>query len=266
MKKAGIIIMLILLLSGCGQTKEEVRQPDTFVLALEELGYQVVTEKVEANIFTGDRYLLWLNDEEDFTISVYGYDNEKQAIKEASGIRGDGFEIAFPDENGNQNISMVDWISEPHFFLYENLLVQYIGTDETVLQDLLEICGPQIAGAAVTKEEETVVYPEVSMRVLEDSITKQGFTLELYNEGEFDLEYGTKYRLQYFFDGNWYAMQEQDAFNDIACILPAGERREQEIVYKGLTKGEYNISKTVWTAQQNGNVVEARVSTEFIVN
>lgn len=160
---------------------------------------------------------------------------------------------------------IVDWISEPHFFLYENLLVQYIGTDETILQKLQEICGTQIAGAAVTAEEKALHDIRVSMRVLEDSISDRGFTIELENTGAIELAYGEDYSLRYNLDGAWRPVQGPDAVNDLAYILPAGERRQQQITYTKLAMGNYEICKTVWAAQQTENSENFVARAEFIV-
>ena len=40
----------------------------------------------------------------------------------------------------------VEWKSIPHFYLYNNLIIQYIGTDRDILNLLTNLCGNQFAG------------------------------------------------------------------------------------------------------------------------
>ena len=42
--------------------------------------------------------------------------------------------------------SMVTWMAPPHFFRKDRLVVNYIGTSETVLTELQRLLGPQFAG------------------------------------------------------------------------------------------------------------------------
>lgn len=153
MKHWGIIVLLLMLLSGCGQVKETSESVDVVVAALAEVGYQVVAVQIESQIFTGDCYRLSLEGEESALVTVYEYDTEEQAACEAGGIDESGFGIKYINENGQTYVAQVDWVSKPHFFIFRNLIVQYIGTDNTVLQKLQELCGLQIAGAAMVEAQ-----------------------------------------------------------------------------------------------------------------
>ena len=40
----------------------------------------------------------------------------------------------------------ITWKSTPHFYQFNNLIVQYVGTDKIILDLLLSLCGEQFAG------------------------------------------------------------------------------------------------------------------------
>ena len=114
--------------------------------ALENHGYQVAVQEAEKNILRGERYCLTLNHEPDFMVTVYVYDSNDQAEKDAASITPDGFGIEREGSFGIAESMQISWVDAPHFFLYENVIVQYIGMDFDLLQCLYQLCGAQIAG------------------------------------------------------------------------------------------------------------------------
>ena len=114
--------------------------------ALEKHGYQVAVQKAEKNILRGERYCLTLNHDSDFMVTVYVYDSNDQAEKDAASITPDGFGIEREGSFGIAESMQISWVDAPHFFLYENMIVQYIGMDFDLLQCLYQLCGAQIAG------------------------------------------------------------------------------------------------------------------------
>jgi len=70
-------------------------------------------------------------------VQVYVYDNAQAMEADASLISADGSSIG---------TNMADWIGTPHFFKTGNILVLYLGDDQTVLGLLNNILGSQFAG------------------------------------------------------------------------------------------------------------------------
>lgn len=71
-------------------------------------------------------------------IQVFEFKNPSAAQSQAKEISADGMSI------GN---TVVQWISPPHFFATEKILVLYLGTDQELLKKLETALGKQIAGA-----------------------------------------------------------------------------------------------------------------------
>lgn len=44
--------------------------------------------------------------------------------------------------NGKESLE-IDWISKPHFYKKESIIVNYVGEDEKILDDLKDIFGTQ---------------------------------------------------------------------------------------------------------------------------
>ncbi len=74
-----------------------------------------------------------------------------------SGMESTVEDIGYIDESGNcvimadtdgeiASMTNIDWASVPHYYLYDNMIVQYVGLDEEILALLSEFCGEQFAG------------------------------------------------------------------------------------------------------------------------
>src|SRR5215216_384904 len=70
-------------------------------------------------------------------VQVYVYDSAQAMEADASQISADGSSIG---------TNMADWTDTPHFFKTGNILVLYLGDDQTVLGLLNNILGSQFAG------------------------------------------------------------------------------------------------------------------------
>lgn len=74
-------------------------------------------------------------------IGVYSYKNNKEMEKNTKYISSDGSGF----NNGKESIE-IDWISKPHLFKKGSIIVNYVGEDEKILNDLTDIFGNQFAG------------------------------------------------------------------------------------------------------------------------
>jgi len=71
------------------------------------------------------------------SVHVFEYATVSAADAEAARVSADGSSI------GN---TQVLWVSTPHFFRRDRLIVLYVGTDDRIIQMLASLLGPQFAG------------------------------------------------------------------------------------------------------------------------
>mgnify|MGYP003290751352 FL=1 len=131
--------------------------PDKNFSALEDVqdmlekNYGTVTmREAEKSILRGERYVLSfchvLDVSQETMVTVYVYDSAQAAESDAAAITPDGFGVERTAQFGKAESMQISWVDAPHFFLYENVIVQYIGMDFDLLQCLYQLCGAQIAG------------------------------------------------------------------------------------------------------------------------
>lgn len=116
-------------------------EPDTIedkaalTTALQNAGASVEAgESVSQDFFTPEGSILQVNGAD---VQVFEYESMQAMEEEASQVSPDGSSIG---------TSMVMWMDAPHFYKTGKIIALYVGSDETVL-DLLEgVLGPQFAG------------------------------------------------------------------------------------------------------------------------
>ena len=89
---------------------------------------------VSQSYFSVAGKVLYINGEE---LQVYEYPTPESAEAEAGSVSADGSTVG---------TAMVDWISTPHFFRSGNLIVVYVGENQSVIQALQSLLGTQFAG------------------------------------------------------------------------------------------------------------------------
>ena len=94
-----------------------------------------------ADIFSVPGELIHIGNEE---IQVYVYDTVQAASADANRVSPTGSEIGAGAEGGS--VSTVDWVSTPHFYQFGNLLVLYVGEDETTISLLESVMDAPFAG------------------------------------------------------------------------------------------------------------------------
>jgi len=112
---------------------------EELVSNLENMGYKVEVEDVEKSILSGQRKWLTLNGSEN--ISVYLYENNDKMEKDAFYISEDGHTY----DDGKKSV-IIEWISYPHFYKTQNMIVLYVGENPEIVNTLEKIVGPQFAG------------------------------------------------------------------------------------------------------------------------
>lgn len=80
-------------------------------------------------------------------VQVFEYEDAAATDTEAALISPHGFSIN-KTSNDNGQICNISWIASPHFYKASNLIVLYIGENQTVIDVLKSVLGPQFAGSA----------------------------------------------------------------------------------------------------------------------
>jgi hypothetical protein len=112
-----------------------VQDRSGLLAALESAGAKMETgDSITQEFFTPEGQTLKVNGAD---LQVFEYENAEAMEKEASQVVPDG---------GSIGTSMVTWIDTPHFYKTGRIIVLYLGNDQTVLDLLNKVMGPQFAG------------------------------------------------------------------------------------------------------------------------
>jgi len=107
----------------------------SLIAALEALGATVeVGEPITQAFFSPEGSIIKVNGAD---VQVFEYENAEAMENEASQVAPDG---------GSIGTSMVTWMDTPHFYEAGRIIVLYVGSDETILDLLENVMGPQFAG------------------------------------------------------------------------------------------------------------------------
>lgn len=141
MRKA-ILILLFLIATisifGCSKQISDTAYND-LITNLEKADFNVIAEDVEKDILQGQRKWLTINENEN--ISVYLYESSEKMEEDASYIHEGGSSYS----NGKNDVE-ISWVSLPHFFKKDNIIVLYVGENPEIINALKEIVGSQFAG------------------------------------------------------------------------------------------------------------------------
>jgi hypothetical protein len=134
------ITILLLTFIGCNRsTQISYDAYEELVRSLKNMGYIIEAEDVEESILLGQRK--WLTIDGNENISVYLYESNDEMEKDASYLSDDGFSY-----NNGKNAMEIEWVSYPHFYKSENMIILYVGENLEIVQGLEELVGSQFAG------------------------------------------------------------------------------------------------------------------------
>jgi len=111
------------------------------VNAFEENGFAVKVELTESQFLRGRPFLLSLSGISDGCITVYQYEDSAQAQNDVLCIDDSGSTVYMPDQT-----IYITWKAIPFFYWYDDVIIQYVGTDDTILNLLAELFGDPFAG------------------------------------------------------------------------------------------------------------------------
>ena len=158
MRKIIFIITMALLLSSCvGESNfkpikidypntemerlQEVITVDGYSMLLAELKkaeYSIeVDHKIDHQVLKGTETYIKLSD--DTALHVYEYDNAKSLYEGIISISDDGYGIA--EIRNGKIIGGTDneWVEQPNFYLFNNLIIFYVGRNSDIITFLNEI-------------------------------------------------------------------------------------------------------------------------------
>lgn len=108
---------------------------DSLMEALRAAGATVEPgDTVEQPFFTASGHVIKINGAD---LQVFVYDTAEAMEAEAAQVAEDG---------GSVGTNMVAWIGPPHFYKLGSMIMLYVGEDQTVLDLLNKVLGPQFAG------------------------------------------------------------------------------------------------------------------------
>lgn len=141
MKKIVLILLLFITtisLFGCSKQISDTAYNE-LITNLEKVDFNIIAEDVEEDILQGQRKWLTINENENIT--VYMYESSEKMEEDASYIHEEGTSY-----NNGKNATEISWVSYPHFFKKDNIIVLYVGEDLEIINALKEIIGLQFAG------------------------------------------------------------------------------------------------------------------------
>lgn len=168
MKKFLLLLLCLSLLTGCGTGSEERDKNssrDEVAACFADSGFSPIEwESASKDVLQGDRYILYLDAEKEQRITVYEYTTETEAAADAACLDADG--VAYNRECEDEicdcaGFVLFEWPATPHFYLYRNLILEYIGDGGKILWVLESNFGPQIAGGISPQAEVIDVVPMV---------------------------------------------------------------------------------------------------------
>ena len=122
-----LILLLAILYLGC-KTDNNINSFDNLVDRLKSEGFQVEHQvKYSQDFFSVKGKIIKVDDED---IQVFEYDSKAKADEEIKLVSPDGSSIG---------TFMVSWISTPHFYRTDTMIVLYIGDNEKIISSLSDI-------------------------------------------------------------------------------------------------------------------------------
>lgn len=108
---------------------------DELVAALRDNGSEVeFLDPISQPFFVPEGQVISVDGNE---VQVFEYTNEEDASSAAGTISSEG---------GSIGTTSVLWVEAPHFFRSGSLIVLYVGEEDSVIETLQVVLGPQIAG------------------------------------------------------------------------------------------------------------------------
>ena len=149
MKNVMLGILILMLLVGCRTSEDDLylneraSEEETeglvkFLMVFEEEGYETeYFTSLDSEMLGTQRNILTHGEK----LSIFEYDCEEDAIFDANNISEGGYEYTKYSKDGTAFTQNVSWMTPPRFYLYENLIVRYLGSNQSISKVLQTTCG-----------------------------------------------------------------------------------------------------------------------------
>ena len=143
--KKVLILFLLVIISlvgaiGCNSINKAENEFDLSIIKeeMDSRGYDFEIEDIEPSFSSNESKTMKIGEA---LIVVYSYKNNEEIEKNSEHISPDGSGF----HNGKDSFE-IDWISKPHFYKKGSIIVNYVGEDEKILDELKNIFGTQFTG------------------------------------------------------------------------------------------------------------------------
>ena len=140
-----LCFVIVMLVSGCSKnTKETNENTESIPNEHKEILVGIANdlnansdnysmESITSNVLSGSSY--YIQFPEDYYIQVFIYDTKEAADDDLSCLSNNG--SVYTKNDGDMTISTsVDWVSTPHFFQEDHVIILYVGNDQDILEQL----------------------------------------------------------------------------------------------------------------------------------
>jgi hypothetical protein len=138
-----LLLVFVFIVSACGNAANTA--PATQPLIVEDqASFLAALQAANATAEIGDSVTQDFFSSEGTIIKVNGQDVQVFEYESAEAMEGEASQVA-PD-GGSVGTSMMMWMDAPHFYKIGRILVLYVGSDESTINLLQQVIGPQFAG------------------------------------------------------------------------------------------------------------------------
>ncbi|MCL2194585.1 MAG: hypothetical protein FWB76_01365 [Oscillospiraceae bacterium] len=160
MKKLTVLLLCLALLGACAAPLQDgpepliVSQTEELVALLAEHGFaldeqywsQEITRHTHLEVYA--RY--FRNAEDIFIgITVYEFASTEDAQRNANFVQPNGLTIERPSDDIHRYVTSISFISQPHWFLHDTMIVRYVGSNAEFIDVLTEVLGEHFAGHGI---------------------------------------------------------------------------------------------------------------------
>ncbi len=111
------------------------------------IGDDYLSYPTKQSYLLNSKYTIMFDLEDDESIQAFQFESEEAARAEGLGISKDGCSITSKNfDDGRAMTTCFSWVDKPNWYLYEDMIIFYLGDNEAILSALEDFCGKPFAG------------------------------------------------------------------------------------------------------------------------